>query len=130
MSEYYLPLRYLHIGSAIISTVLFIARGVLMLAGANMHRGRALRTVPHAIDTVLLASAILLTLSISQFPFVDGWLTAKAVLLVVYIVLGSIALKRGRSRPVRQFAFAAAVLTVLFLFSVAHARDPMGFFAG
>lgn len=97
MSGYYLPLRYLHTGSAIISTLLVIARGVLMLAGANMHRGRALRTVPHAIDTVLLASAILLTLSISQFPFVDGWLTAKAVLLVVYIVLGSIALKRGRT---------------------------------
>ena len=60
-----------------------------------------LRYLPHAVDTVLLTTALMLTTVIHQYPFSTGWLTAKVVLLVAYIVLGSIALKRGRTRRIR-----------------------------
>jgi uncharacterized membrane protein SirB2 len=89
-----------------------------------------LRYLPHAVDTVLLTTALMLTTVIRQFPFSTGWLTMKVLLLVVYIVLGSIALKRGRTRRIRIAAFVAALLTVAFLLTVARAHDPLGILAG
>ena len=130
MTEYYLPLRMIHIGCAILTIARFVLRGGLMLAGAPLLRSLPLRILPHVVDTVLLASAVMLTIIVHQYPFVQSWLTTKVVLLVVYIVLGSIALKRGRTRPVRVVAFVAALATVLFLVSVARTRDPLGFLAG
>ena len=130
MTEYYLTLRAVHIGCAILSITLFVLRGSLMLAGSQREHGVALRYLPHAVDTVLLTSALMLTTVIHQYPFAVGWLTMKVVLLVGYIVLGSIALKRGRTKRVRAIAMVAALLVVGFLVTVARAHDPLGMFAG
>jgi uncharacterized membrane protein SirB2 len=129
MIELYLPLRQLHIACAILSVSLFVLRGALMLAGSPWQQNVVLRYLPHAVDTVLLTSALMLTTVIRQYPFGSGWLTAKVVLLVAYIVLGSIALKRGRTRAVRITAFVAALSIVGFLITVARAHHPLGFLA-
>jgi uncharacterized membrane protein SirB2 len=129
MTEYYLVLRNVHIACAILTVTLFVLRGSLMLANSAWQTNLVLRYLPHAVDTILLTSALMLTTVIHQYPFAAGWLTAKVALLVVYIVLGSIALKRGRTRPVRVVAFVAALATVAFLLSVARAHHPLGIFA-
>jgi hypothetical protein len=64
-----------------------------------------------------------------QYPFVHAWLTVKVLLLVVYIVLGTLALKRARARTARRWCFAAALLVYLFIISVARAHQPLGIFA-
>lgn len=130
MSEYYLALRHVHIACAIVSVALFVLRGGLMIAESRWLQILPLRVLPHIIDTVLLTTALMLTTVVHQYPFVQGWLTVKVVLLVVYIVLGSIAIKRGRTRPIRIAAFVAALATVGFLFTVARAHHPLGFLAG
>ena len=130
MTEYYLVLRNVHIACAILTITLFVLRGSLMLANSAWQQNVVLRYLPHAVDTVLLTTALMLTTVIQQYPFAVGWLTAKVVLLVAYIVLGSIALKRGRTRQVRVVAFIAALATVAFLVSVARAHHPLGIFAG
>jgi uncharacterized membrane protein SirB2 len=129
MTEYYLVLRHAHIGCAILSVTVFIARGGLMLAGSPLLHTHAVRIVPHVIDTLLLTTALMLTTVIHQYPFSTGWLTMKVALLVLYVVLGSIAIKRGRTRGIRIVAFVAALLTVGFLVSVARAHHPLGVFA-
>ncbi len=136
MIELYLPLRQLHIACAILSVSLFVlrgalmlARGALMLADSSRQRNLVLRYLPHVVDTVLLTSALMLTTIVRQYPFSNGWLTTKLVLLVVYVVLGSIALKRGRTRVVRITALVAALATVGFLLTVARAHHPLGLFA-
>jgi uncharacterized membrane protein SirB2 len=129
MAEYYLGLRHAHIGFAILSISLFIVRGGMMLAGSRWVQAPALRILPHAIDTLLLTTALMLTTVIHQYPFTTGWLTMKVILLIAYIVLGSIAIKRGRTRSMRIAAFIAALLTVAFLVTVAVAHHPLGIFA-
>jgi uncharacterized membrane protein SirB2 len=129
MIELYLPLRQLHIACAILSVSLFVLRGALMLADSPRQRNLVLRYLPHVVDTVLLTSALMLTTIVRQYPFSNGWLTAKLALLVVYVVLGSIALKRGRTRVVRITALVAALVTVGFLVTVARAHHPLGLFA-
>ena len=129
MTEYYLVLRNVHIACAILTITLFVMRGSLMLANSAWQQNVVLRYLPHAVDTILLTSALMLTTVIRQYPFAAGWLTAKVALLIAYIVLGSIALKRGRTRRVRVVAFVAALATVAFLLSVARAHHPLGIFA-
>jgi len=129
MSEHYLLLRHVHIACAALTIGLFVLRGVLMLAESPLLEAHVLKILPHAVDTVLLTAALMLTTVVHQYPFVNGWLTMKLALLVPYVVLGSIALKRGRSKRLRTTAFFAALLVLAFLVSVALRHDPRGIFA-
>ena len=129
MASHYLALRHAHICFAILSITLFAVRGSLMLVESSRLQSLALRILPHVIDTMLLMTALMLTTVIHQYPFTTGWLTMKVALLIVYIVLGSIAIRHGRTRRIRVVAFVAALLTVGFLVTVARAHHPLGMFA-
>ena len=125
----YLALKWVHIGCAILSIGGFMLRGVLMLADSPLLATRCARIAPHLVDTVLLVSALWLAALIGQYPFVQGWLTAKVLALLVYIALGTVALKRARSKPLRAAAFALALAAAAYIVSVALTRDPLGFLA-
>jgi uncharacterized membrane protein SirB2 len=129
MAMWYLQLRHAHITFAILSVAIFTLRGLLMLARSPHVHSPWLKYPSYLVDTLLLTAALMLTTVIHQYPFQTGWLTMKVFLLVVYVVLGSIALKRGRTQAVRVVALAAALLTVAFLFTVARAHHPLGIFA-
>ena len=122
----YYWVKQVHVGAVHLSFALFLARGAWVLWGRALPRHPVLRSLPHAVDTVLLVTALWLTTIIQQYPFREAWLTAKVLLLVAYIVLGSLALRRARTRLGRASAFGAAVATFLFLYSVARYHHPLG----
>jgi uncharacterized membrane protein SirB2 len=127
---YYLALRSIHIGAVIASGALFAGRALAFnLAGAAWPLKRPVRLLAYAVDTTLLVAAVMLTTIVRQYPFVDGWVTTKVLLLIVYIVLGYRAL-RGPSLTARMSCLAGAVVTFLFIVTVARAHDPLGLFAG
>jgi uncharacterized membrane protein SirB2 len=128
MSDIYHSLRMVHIASAYVSIVLFVLRHLLNLQKVAWQKWRTLRILPHVVDTVLLASAIILTVHIHQYPFVNDWLTVKVILLVLYIILGTFALKRGRTEGIRRVAFLAAVIVFAFIISIARTHSPLGVF--
>lgn len=119
-----------HVGSVALSGALFSVRAALRIAGRDdaAHRS-VLRYASYGVDTTLLVAAILLTQIVHQFPFVDAWLTTKVLLLILYIGLGSIALKRARSRPGRIAATLAAWMVFAAIIGVAVTRDPASWFA-
>jgi len=123
--SWYLVAKFVHLGSVAVSLGGFAARGALMLAGSPALDKRFVRIAPHVVDTVLLASALWLCWLIGQVPFVDGWLTAKVAGLLAYIVLGAIALRRGRTRGVRVWALAGAVAAAVYIVAVAMTHDPL-----
>ncbi|MEX0637544.1 MAG: SirB2 family protein, partial [Burkholderiales bacterium] len=118
-AEAYLAIRTLHVACAALSITGFAARGALMLAGSPLLNHRFVRISPHVVDTVLLASAVWLAWFLGQVPFVHGWITAKVLALLAYIVLGMFALRRGRTRRVRAAAFAAALASAGYIVWVA-----------
>lgn len=123
----YLVVKHLHVSCVALSGFFFLLRGVWMLAGSGRLHRRWVRIVPHIVDTLLLASALALVTWSAQHPFVQGWLTAKVVALAVYIVLGSIALKRGKTGLVRIVAFMAAVVTFAYIVAVAVTKQIFPF---
>lgn len=129
MIEFYPQLKWVHVAAVIASGSLFTLRGAAVQAGAQWAMAAPLRYLSYTIDTVLLTAALMLATTLRQYPFVHGWLTAKIVLLVIYVVLGSYALKRGRSRVVRLWCWLAALGIYLFIISIARAHHPLGWFA-
>ena len=85
------------------------------------------KVIPHCIDTVLLVSAIVLAVRIQQFPGTHGWLTAKLIAIFLYIYLGMAALRRGRTRIVRVWAWWGALTVFLYIVAVAITRNPFPF---
>ncbi len=128
MIEYYLEIKWVHVAAVIASGSLFAIRGAAQLAGAGWTMAAPLRYLSYAIDTVLLTAALMLVTVLRQYPFVQDWLTVKVLLLIVYIVLGSFALKRGGTRAVRAGFYVAALAVYLFIASVARAHHPAGAF--
>lgn len=129
MIEFYAQIKLVHVCAVILSGSLFAFRGALMLARSRFANAAFLRVASYAIDTTLLTAALMLVTILHQYPFVQAWLTAKVLLLVVYIVLGSLALKRGKTRMVQVSCYFAALAVFLFIVSIARSRDPWGVFA-
>ena len=123
----YLVLKQLHLVTIALTLALFLVRGGWMMAGSPRLQARWVRIVPHVNDTLLLASGIGLAVMLQQYPFVHGWLTAKFLALILYIVLGTVALKRGRTRSVRIAAWIAALLVFGYMLAVARTHAPFPF---
>lgn len=126
---FYPQIKFVHITCVVLSGSLFALRGGMMLGGSEHVYHPALRYLSYLIDTTLLGAGVLLTLILHQYPFVQGWLTAKVLLLAAYIVLGVFALRRGRSRASRAAYLAAALTVYLCIVGIAVAHDPRGIFA-
>lgn len=118
-------LRILHVSAATLSLALFVLRGAWMLADSPLRNARWARIVPHVVDTVFLGAGIALAVKWAQYPFTHDWLTAKVFGLIAYIVLGSIALKRGRTPAIRGAAFVAALAVFAYIVGVARVRHPL-----
>lgn len=125
MSEYYPLIKHLHLTSVTLSILFFMVRGAGMLVDAAWLQKKLVRVLPHIIDTILLASAIALTIILSQYPFTTDWLTAKVIGLILYIGLGTIALKRGRTKAIRITAFMLALCSVAYILSVAITHNAV-----
>lgn len=120
-------LKNIHVLTALISFTLFFIRGVWVMKGSPMMQQKWVRIVPHVNDTILLGTAVALTIAIGQYPFVDAWLTAKLLALVAYICLGIEALRIAKTDLGRAVAWLAALIVFLFIVSVALTRVPVGF---
>lgn len=124
LARFYFELKALHVAAVVTSISLFVLRAALRFADSARLQHPLLRIAPHVVDTVLLASAVLLSLILRQYPFVDAWLTAKVLALVAYVVLGSIAIRRGRTPRVRTVALVGALAAVFYIVGTALHHDP------
>lgn len=123
----YTVIKHLHMSCAAISVSFFILRFIWMRRGSNLLQQRWVRIVPHVVDTILLASALTMVFWSGQIPFQQAWLGAKILALLAYIVLGSIALKRGKTAHTRVLTFAGSLLVFGYIVAVALSRQVLPF---
>lgn len=121
----YLPLKHTHVTLVTLSVSVFAIRGLGVLAGGRWPLRPVLRRATMAVDTLLLASGAALWALLGLNPMQQTWLGTKLLLLLLYIVLGTVALKRGRSAPGRA-AFVAALVCVGAMVGIALAHHPLG----
>lgn len=127
MLEYYLQIKQTHIALALTSGGLFTLRGLAVLCGGRWAMAAPVRYVSYSIDTALLTAALMLLVILKLNPFLTPWLGVKLTLLVAYIVLGSLALKRARHGRTRILAYLSAMVCFGFMYSIARPHHPLGF---
>lgn len=115
----------IHVSFVIITFILFFIRGIWMITDSDLAQRKWTRWLPPVIDTILLASAIVLAVTIHQYPFVHAWLTTKVVFLFLYIGLGMLALTYGKTKTVRVSAWLAAQLCFVYIAAVAITKNPL-----
>ena len=119
----------MHLFSVTLSLTGFFLRGVLTLRASPLMKARWIKVLPHINDTILLAAALSLAVMSDQYPFVSGWVTAKVLGVIAYIILGSLALRAGSSPRTRIVCWLAAMAVFGWIVSVALTRTPAGFLA-
>jgi uncharacterized membrane protein SirB2 len=126
MLEYYPLIKQIHVVAVLASGSLFLVRGLAVQGAAAWAMAPPVRYLSYGIDVILLAAALLLLALLPAAVFANGWLWVKISLLLAYIVLGSFALKRGRTVKIRAACFVAALLVFVSVYLVARSHDPLG----
>ena len=126
MIEFYPQIKHAHIGLALLSGGLFAVRGALLLSGLRWPNAAPVRYLSYTIDTGLLTAAMMLLTILPAALYANGWLAVKIALLVVYVVLGVFALRRGRTWRVRAVCYAAALLAFAQMYFIARMHHPLG----
>lgn len=121
----FLLLKILHVSFVVSSYTLFFLRGIWSLNGLAIMQHRWVRIVPHVVDTLLFISALALAFTIRQYPFMDAWLTAKIIGLLLYVGLGFVALRDGMNKALRFVAWLAAQAAFVFIVLVAISHNPV-----
>jgi uncharacterized membrane protein SirB2 len=119
----YATLKLIHISSAILTISGFALRGIWMVTQSPNLELRVVRIAPHIIDTVFLLSGIALIWTLRLPVLNQPWLLAKLVALLVYILLGTIALKRGKTMLARVIALVLALVTFVYIAGVALSKS-------
>jgi uncharacterized membrane protein SirB2 len=127
MLYYYTDIKWIHVAAVLTTGLLFLARGAGMWIGSPIGMSAPVRYLSYAVDTTLLTAALMLATLTHQSPLEQPWLATKVVLLVAYVALGSMALKRGNTLRSRRAFFIAAIACYAYIVGVALTREPLGF---
>ena len=114
LAEHYLLIKNIHIGLALLSGSLFVARGLwVLLAGSGAPWQRRVNRISYMVDTGLLLAALLLLIIFSFAPLSAAWLQAKLLLLVLYVVFGALAFRDKYTLSMRWLAYLAPCFALL-----------------
>jgi len=120
-------IKFIHIGCAVLTISGFLLRSWFKLVSPHYLRRRWIKIGPHVIDSVLLASAIVLVVMTRQYPFVAPWVTAKLLVLILYIGFGLLTLRFARTQTQALVGFIGACLSFSYIIAVAITRQAWPF---
>ncbi len=121
----YSLLRTLHIATVHLTLVLFLVRGFWMLTDSRLLEARWVKVLPHVNDSLLLFAAIAMLIVAGLNPLEQPWLMAKVIGLLVYIGLGTVALKRGKTKAIRVQAMIVALAVFGYIVAVAITKQAL-----
>ncbi len=116
--------KYIHVSFVILTLIFFVIRGLWMIRDSPLVKQKWVKILAPVIDTILLGSAVIRAVEIGQYPFVNSWLTSKFLVMLLYIVLGMVALRYGKTKTIRVSAWFGALLCFGYIVSVAVSRNP------
>ena len=121
----YLILKYAHVLAAVTSISGFMLRGYWMLRESKMLQHPVTKVVPHIIDTVFLLAGVGLVWLLHFEPLKQPWLIAKLTGLIVYVLLGTVAIRRGSTKQIRTIALVGAVAVFAYIVGAALTKSPL-----
>lgn len=125
----YEGLKHLHLLTIALSAFLLTVRYLLMMMDSPWLQHKFLKVFPHINDSLLLGTGIGLIVITGFIPYTSAapWMTDKVTCVLAYIALGFFALKFGRNKLLRTFAFLGAMGWLVMAGKVAVSKAPMFF---
>ena len=125
-----LSVKTVHLICVVLTLVLFLLRARWALRGSGMLQKPWVRIAPHVIDTVLLLSGVLMAWSLyGAYFYTQAWLMAKLLAVLLYIVFGSLAIKRARTRTLKIFSLVLSCFIFLYIVTLALNKQVLWFLA-
>lgn len=122
----YTTIKHIHITSATISILFFLIRVNWSLSGSKLLKTRIVKILPHLIDTIFFVCGVWMAIMIG---FHQTWILAKIIALVFYIVFGTIAIKRGKTRKSKAQAAIIAIIIYAYIVGAAIKHSPLSWLA-
>jgi uncharacterized membrane protein SirB2 len=122
----YIAIKHLHTTAAALSILFFVVRAYWSVTSSPRLQSRIVRIAPHIIDTALLVFGVMLAVMIGPE---QPWILAKIIALILYIGVGTIAIKRGKTARTRGIAALVAIAIFAYIVGVAIRHDPMSWLA-
>lgn len=126
----YAALRGLHMALAAASVGFFALRWMAVLRAHDPAQAwpmrPGVRRSSSALDTLLLLAGAGLWVLMEHDPLREPWLLVKLLLLPLYVVLGTLALRRARTRSAKAWCGLAALSVVGLMALSAVTRLPLG----
>jgi len=123
--DHYQAIKNAHVTFVSVSVALFVARGIAVQMRARWPMRALVRRASVVIDTLLISAGGLLWWMLSLNPVRERWLGAKLLLVVVYIVVGSFALKRAPTQATKAIALVASMICVAVVAVIALTHGSM-----
>lgn len=114
-----MALKYIHVTFVLLTFLSFSIRVYWMYTGSPLLRKKTVKILPHVIDTILLGSGLAMAIMYYGAFYRQQWLDFKILGVVIYIILGTVALKTGNSRSIRLVAAIGAWLVFLCIIYIA-----------
>jgi len=121
---FYEIVKYIHVTAITLSISGFIFRVVLKLNNSPSQTKYWFKKLPHKVDILLLASALTMVYILGVNPLTTYWIAEKIIGLLLYIMLGMVALRWGRTKNIRIIAAGMAVMVFSYIVYVAHYKAP------
>ena len=102
-----------HSGIAIVTLVIYIIRGVMMLANSSKTNSRGLLAVASLFTLLLFGLGVYLGF-MQKLSFADGFMLTKIISLLLFVALGVIALKQGLSKPIASVLWLLGLAAFIY----------------
>lgn len=121
---FYEFVKYIHVTAITLSISGFIFRVVLKANNSPYQSKYWFKKLPHKVDIILLASALTMVYILGVNPLTTYWIAEKIIGLLIYIMLGMVALRWGRTKNIRMTAAVMAAMVFSYIVYVAHYKTP------
>ncbi|MBH9741750.1 hypothetical protein CJ419_18900 [Vibrio navarrensis] len=121
----YLLLLKAHVGLILLSFLSFALRTYWGYRGSAWLESELAFKAHKVITLTMLLSALVLCVTINQYPFTDAWLTEKLLLLVAYVACAMLAFKPKLNRQLRTVFTSVTCILFVMIFYIAKTHAPI-----
>ncbi len=114
-----------HSGMAYLVLLVYVVRGIMMLAGSTLKNSRGVLAIASITTLALFGLGVFIAIE-KQLSFADGFVLTKIIGLLLFVALGVIALKQGLSKPMASILWLLGLAAFVYTFLIAtHKLAPL-----
>jgi len=114
-----------HSGMAYLVLLIYVVRGIMMLAGSTLKNSRGVLAIASITTLALFGLGIFIAFE-KQLSFADGFVLTKIIALLLFVAFGVIALKQGLSKSMASILWLLGLAAFVYTYLIAtHKLAPL-----